>query len=76
MFKFRRELILPLFLQRRITLTTLAKEAGVPVKSVARAVNGLAISPKSVDRIATALRVQDKIVDYLALPADGEIEFR
>ena len=76
MFKFRRELILPVFLKRRITLTTLAKEAGVPVKSAARAVNGLTVSSKSVDRIATALRVQDKIVDYLVMPADGEVEFR
>lgn len=76
MFRFKRELILPLFLQRRIPLSRLAKEAGVPVKSVARAVNGLAISPKSVDRIATALRVQDKIIDFLVLPTDDRLEIR
>lgn len=57
MYQFTREKILPLFLQRRITLRQLAKEAGVSEKTVDKAVNGLPITAVVVSRIADALGV-------------------
>lgn len=63
MFQFSRELILPLFLQMRIPITTLAKRAGVSYSAVEKAVNGRRISAQVVDRIATALGID--AVKYL-----------
>lgn len=57
MYQFTREKILPLFLQRRITLRQLAKEAGFSEKTVDKAVNGLPITAVVVSRIADALGV-------------------
>lgn len=57
MYQFTRAKILPLFLQRRITIRQLAKEAGVSEKTVEKAVNGLPITAVVVSRIADALSV-------------------
>lgn len=55
MFRFSRNRILPIFLKRRITIKKLAYEAGVSERVMAKAVNGLPISAKTVDRVAEAL---------------------
>ena len=57
MFQFKRAKVLPLFLQRRITIKQLAKEAGVSEKTCEKAVNGRPITASVVDRIAVALDV-------------------
>lgn len=57
MYQFTRAKVLPLFLQRRITLRQLAKEAGVSEKTADKAVNGLPITAVVVSRIADALGV-------------------
>ena len=57
MYRFERAIVLPLFLQKRITVRRLAREAGVTEKTVERAVNGLPVQAVVVDRIATALGV-------------------
>lgn len=57
MYQFKREKVLPLFLQRRITIKQLAKEAGVSEKTAEKAVNGLPITAVIVSRIADALGV-------------------
>ncbi len=57
MYQFKRAIVLPLFLQKRITVKQLARESGVTEKTVERAVNGLPIQAAVVDRIATALGV-------------------
>lgn len=57
MFRFTREKILPLFLQKRISIAELAKSADVHQKTAANAIHGLPVSSKVVDKIATALGV-------------------
>ena len=57
MFRFSRQLILPLFLQRRMTISDLAATAGVAYQTAARAVQGLPISAKIVDKVAAALEI-------------------
>ena len=57
MYQFKREEVLPLFLQKRITVKQLARESGVTEKTVERAVNGLPVQAVVVDKIATALGV-------------------
>lgn len=64
MFRFTREKILPLFLQRQITISELAREAGVAHQSAQKAVNGLPVSANIVNRIAAALGID--AVSYLA----------
>ena len=55
MYQFTRTKVLPLFLQRRMTIRQLAKEAGVSEKTADKAVNGLPITAVVVSRIAAAL---------------------
>lgn len=55
MFKFKRERILPLFLQRRMTIAELARKAGLSHKAAYRAVNGLTITAPVVEKTARAL---------------------
>lgn len=57
MYQFKREEVLPLFLQKRITVKQLARESGVTERTVERAINGLPVQAVVVDRIATALGV-------------------
>lgn len=57
MYRFKREKVLPLFFQKRITVKQLACEAGVTEKTAGRAVDGLPVQAVVVDRIATALGV-------------------
>ena len=57
MYQFTRAKVLPLFLQRRITVKQLAREAGVSEKKAEKAVNGLPITAVVVSRIADALGV-------------------
>ena len=47
MYQFTRTKILPLFLQRRMTIRQLAKEAGVSEKTAERAINGLPVHSSS-----------------------------
>jgi len=54
-FRFKRELILPLFLRRRESVGRVARRAGCHPATVARAVNGEPIGADSVDKIARAL---------------------
>lgn len=61
MFQFSRELILPLFLQMRIPITTLAKAAGISSKTAERAINGLPVHASIVDRIAVALGIENPL---------------
>lgn len=70
MFRFSREKILPMFLQRGITITELARQAGVCSKSAYRAVNGLDVSAPVVSKIAVALN--SDALDLLANPAQKE----
>lgn len=71
MYQFKREEVLPLFLQKRITVKQLARESGVTEKTVERAVNGLPVQAVVVDRIATALGVN--LLDVLV---ENGIEIR
>ena len=57
MFRFKRELILPLFLAKRMTMVSLARKARVNFATAVRAVNGLPISSHVVDKIAQALGI-------------------
>lgn len=57
MFRFTRERILPLFLQRRMTTAELARVAGVSHKAATRAVNGLPVQADIVGKVADALNV-------------------
>lgn len=67
MFKFQRNLILPLFLQRQMTIEKLARTAGVNPKTAFRAVNGLPITSNVVDKIARALDFD--AINFLENPA-------
>ena len=55
MFRFTREKILPLFLQRRMTIAELARLSGISHKSAYRAVNGLTITAPVVEKTARTL---------------------
>ena len=72
MFRFKRELILPIFLSRCMTIWQLAKLAGVAYSSAERAVNGIPVSAPVVDKIARALDVN--AVDFLVEPAQAYSE--
>ena len=71
MYQFKRSIVLPLFLQKRITVKQLARESGVTEKTAGRAVNGLPVQAVVVDRIATALGVN--LLDVLV---ENGIEIR
>lgn len=66
MFAFQREKILPVFLAKRITVQELARLAGISHNSAFRAVNGMTISAKTVDRAAQALNID--ALTFLAEP--------
>ena len=72
MFRFKREMILPLFLSRRMTVYDLAKLAGVAYRSAERAVNGIPVSAPVADKIARALDFN--AVDFLVEPAQAYSE--
>ena len=65
-FRFSRQTILPLFLQSRLSVTELARRAGVAPRTVDRAVNGEKVSSKVVDKIATALNID--ALKFLVVP--------
>ena len=67
MFRFNREQILPLFLQRRITVAELARLSGISHKAAYRAVNGLTITAPVVEKTARALNFD--ALTFLANPA-------
>lgn len=55
MYQFKRAIVLPLFLKRRITLKKLAREAGVSDLTIKKALDGQFITAAVVDKIACAL---------------------
>ena len=59
MFRFSREKILPLFLQAQLSIRQLAVVAGISWTTAFKAVNGLRVSSKVVDKICKALRIDD-----------------
>lgn len=61
MYQFTRAKVLPLFLQKRIAVSQLAKEAGVSSKAASRAINGLPVHASVVDRIAVALGIENPL---------------
>lgn len=68
MFKFDRAKILPIFLEKRITVAELARLAGVAHQSAQRAVSGEKVSALIVAKVAAALGIE-KTADYLKPPA-------
>lgn len=71
MFRFTRAKILPLFLQRRITVAELARMAGISHQSAQKAVNGSAVSAVIIGKIAEALHVD--AMDFIETPETGII---
>lgn len=67
MFRFTRELILPLFLERRITVAELAKRAGTSHAAAWRAVNGESVGAIVAGKIAEALGID--ATKFLARPS-------
>ncbi len=57
MFRFTRQKILPLFLQRRMTIAELAHRAGIANKTAQRAVDGEKVSAVVVGKVADALGI-------------------
>lgn len=66
MFQFNRELILPLFLSKGMTVAVFARQAGVSFKAASRAVNGQPVSAPIAQRVAAALGVD--VLKYLCSP--------
>lgn len=70
MFRFEREKILPIFLERRITVTELARLAKTSHAAAWRAVNGEPIGAIILSRIAEALGLSETDVpSFLVRPA-------
>ena len=57
MYRFNREKILSEFLKRQITFRELALGAGVSISAVSRAINGKAVRPLIVSKVAAALKI-------------------
>lgn len=57
MFRFNRALILPLFLQKKMTISELAHKAGVAYQSAQRAVDGEKVGANIIGKLAAALGV-------------------
>ena len=57
MFRFEREKILPIFLERRITVADLSRLAKTSHAAAWRAINGEAVGATVVSRIADALGI-------------------
>ena len=58
MFRFNRRKILPLFLQKRITIAELARLADVAHGSAAKAVQGENVAAPIITKIAEALGIE------------------
>ena len=69
MFRFEREKILPLFLERRITVAELARLARTAHMSAWRAVNGESVGATVVSRIADALGIAASDMPSFLVPA-------
>lgn len=67
MFKFDRTKILPLFLEKRITVAELARLAGVAHPSAQKAVSGERVSATIISKIADALGIEN-VTDFLVEP--------
>lgn len=67
MFRFNRTKILPLFLQKRMTIAQLARIAGVSHQAAQKAVNGESVGAIVIGKIAEALNVE--AVNFLEPPA-------
>lgn len=67
MFRFDRQKILAVFLQKQWTTAELARRAGVGFRSAFRAVNGEAVGAAIIAKVAAALEVD--AVTTLAAPA-------
>lgn len=57
MFRFNREMIMPVFLSRRMTVTDLARLSGVAYLSAKRAVEGEKVAAPIIAKIADTLGV-------------------
>ena len=57
MFKFTRQKILPLFLQKRMTIAELARRAGISNQTAQRAVDGKKVGAVIVSKVADALGI-------------------
>lgn len=64
MFRFDREKILSVFLQKQWTIYELSRRAGVVYRSAFRAVNGKAVGATIIAKVAAALGIDP--VQYLA----------
>ena len=69
MFRFEREKILPIFLERRITVAELARLARTAHMSAWRAVNGEQVSAPIITKIADALGIDASDVPSFLVPA-------
>ena len=67
MFRFNRTKILPLFLQKKITVAELARIAGVSHQAAQKAVNGQTVGAVVIAKIAEALNVD--AMNFLEPPA-------
>lgn len=57
MYQFKRAIVLPLFLKRRIPIRQLAQEADVSESTLKKALEGKFVTAVVVDKIACALGV-------------------
>ena len=57
MFRFTRQKILPLFLQKRMTVAELARRAGISNQTAQRAVEGKKVGAVIVSKVADALGI-------------------
>lgn len=67
MFKFDRTKILPLFLEKRITVAELARLAGIAHQSAQKAVSGERVSATIISKIGDALGIEN-VADFLVEP--------
>lgn len=59
MFRFNREMIMPVFLAKRMTVTDLARLSGVAYLSAKRAVEGEKVAAPIIMKICDALGIDD-----------------
>ena len=66
MFRFIRTKILPLFLEREITVYKLSQMADVSYRTCQRAINGDRVSAPAISRICKALGIaQDEQINFI-----------
>lgn len=70
MFRFNREMIMPVFLAKRVTVTDLARLAGVAYLSAKRAVEGEKVAAPIIAKIAAALNIDP--MEFLNLDNGGK----